>query len=541
MSRKPNIILITTDEERYPQHMGDVNLDEVLPARARLKKHGVSYENFFTNTSPCTPSRCCIMTGLYAQQSWMCYLIDLGQPSLSPIFPTYAKVLRDELGYNTFYFGKWHISNLDGLSKDNRYYNALQNYGFNYFWPGQEDNSLPVEGTMNDGKIATRFADFIDHQADTEQPFLAVLSLLNPHDVGYFPDKVVPEPEEPFKNIRVPYNFESMTQLEDNKPKCQSLFRKYYNQYAGKMPDTIQTDEDAKKYKLYLSHYLWLQKKVDIQIEKALDALDRNPAILANTIIIFTSDHGDYIGSHGMRGKDCAAYDEALKVPFYVVDYTCTLIPKEKRGTTRPDLGSTIDIFPTMLAMAASGEEKIRIKQKYNFLPGTDLTPNISDPTQPTQDRVLFTYDSGETLGNDSNLPSDIASESPTHILCLIDKYYKAAVYNYWQMDFDFPPKNMGPDKAVTISGENTECELYRRGGDPPPEVDPPPEEKGEIKNLADYNKYFKEKMESYKLLLYQLAAEKIRGKLPPIGEMNLQKVSDLAKSLYVQSLAKQQ
>lgn len=155
------------------------------------------------------------MTGLYAQQSWMCYLIDLGQPSLSPIFPTYARALRDELGYNTFYFGKWHISNLDGLSKDNRYHKALENYGFDYFWPGQEDNTKPVGGTMNDGKIATRFAEFIDGQTETDEPFLAVLSLLNPHDVFYFPDKVIPKPDEPYPHIHIPENFETMKHLKD--------------------------------------------------------------------------------------------------------------------------------------------------------------------------------------------------------------------------------------------------------------------------------------------------------------------------------------
>ena len=316
MSRKPNIILITTDEERYPQHMRGVNLDEILPARARLRRQGVSYENFFTNTSPCTPSRCSIMTGLYAQQSWMCYLIDLGQPSLSPMFPTYAKALRNELGYKTSYFGKWHISNLDGLSEDNRYHNALENYGFDYFWPGHEDNSLPLEGTMFDGKIANAFAEFIDKQAEREEPFLSVVSLLNPHDVVYFHNKVIPEPKDSYPNVVVPGNFETMAHLKDNKPKCQSMFREYYNKFAGNMPNTIQTDEDANKYKIYMSHYLWLQQQVDRHIGTVLDALDRNPKVRDNSIIIFTSDHGDFIGSHGMRGKDCAAYDEALKVPF---------------------------------------------------------------------------------------------------------------------------------------------------------------------------------------------------------------------------------
>jgi hypothetical protein len=300
----------------------------------------------------------------------------------------------------------------------------------------------------------------------------------------------------------------------------------------GVMPDTIltpdvrQTEQNAKKYKLYLSHYLWLQKQADIQIGKVIDALDRNPKVRDNTIIIFTSDHGDFIGSHGMRGKDCAVYDEALKVPFYVVDYTGTLIHPKERGTTRSQLGCSIDIFPTMLAMAASGEDKSRITRKYDFLPGTDLTPNISDPTHPTRDRVLFTNDSSEELGTGQS--SSIATNAPTHILCLIDEKYKAAVYNYWQIDIDPDPENLVPDRAVTIARENTELELYHRV------VHSLPEEKWETENLA--GKY-KEKMENYKSRLYHLAAHEIRRELPIIGGVDLQKVSFAAKVLYVQKL----
>lgn len=535
MNRKPNIILITTDEERYPQHMEGINLDEILPARARLKRQGVSYENFFTNTSPCTPSRSSIMTGLYAQQTWMCYLIDLGQPSLSTEFPTYAKALRDDLGYNTSYFGKWHISDLTDHPVDNPDPTALEHYGFNYFWPGHEDNSKPVEGTMNDGKIANAFVEFLENQAERVEPFLSVLSLLNPHDVVYFHNKIVPEPEKPFQNIRIPENFETMKQLKDNKPQCQSKFREYYKHFAGDMPDNIQTEQDATQYRLYLSHYLWLQKKVDLQIQKVLEALDAKPEVQNNTIIIFTSDHGDFVGSHGMRGKDCAVYDEALKVPFYVVDYTRTLIPDKERGKTRAQLGSSIDIFPTMLGMAASGEEKRRIKERYHFLPGTDLTPNISDRTQPTRDRVLFTYDSAEVMGNNPDLQSKIAIESPTHILCQIDKEYKAAVYDFWTMNLNPDPTKLeNPDGAVTIVPGYTETELYKR------EEDAPTEARWEVENLAK-NERYQGTMDEYKTELHTNVHNAVRAPLPKVDGHNLQKVSEEAKAAYVKSLVTQQ
>ncbi len=470
------------------------------------------------------------MTGLYAQQSWMCYLIDDGQPSLNHEFPTYGKVLRDELGYNTSYFGKWHISNLDDCSVENPNYKVLEKYGFNYFWPGHEDHGSAKEGTEKDGYIADRFAAFIDDQNEMGEPFLSVVSFVNPHDVMYYPKDVIHEPKSPYYKLGVPENFESMAKLKEEKPKCQSEFRAYYNQLMGHMPDTILTDQDAKDYRFYSSHYLWLQKQVDRHIGKVIAALDRNPEVRDNTIIIFTSDHGDFIGSHGMRAKDCAVYDEVLKVPFYVVDYTGKLIHHKERGKTRSQFGCSIDIFPTMLAMAASGEDKRRIKQKYHYLPGTDLTQNISDHTQPTKDRVLFTINSGEALSTDSSLSSSIAINAPTHILCLIDEEYKAAVYDYWQMDIDPVPENLAPNRAVTIVKGNTELELYRRV------VDKLPEEKWEIENLANDDKY-KHRMEEYKLQLYKLDKSEFRGKLPIIGGVNLQTVSEKAKDEYVKSL----
>ncbi|EUA42375.1 sulfatase family protein [Mycobacterium xenopi 4042] len=66
--------------------------------------------------------------------------------------------------------------------------------------------------------------------------------------------------------------------------------------------------------------YLWLQQQVDTQIGRVIDKLVAHPEIDRNTVVVFTSDHGEYAGSHGLRGKGAAAYEEAIRVPLYLRD-----------------------------------------------------------------------------------------------------------------------------------------------------------------------------------------------------------------------------
>src|SRR5689334_8329574 len=121
----PNIILIHVDELRFPTEFPDgVVTPEGFLARFMpytykfLWQDGVKFTNYYNAASDCSPSRAAMVTGLYAHQTYlMCTRFSTSnpqapsqpQPSLSPAFPTYGKLLR-EMGYDTPYIGKWHLS-----------------------------------------------------------------------------------------------------------------------------------------------------------------------------------------------------------------------------------------------------------------------------------------------------------------------------------------------------------------------------------------------------------------------------------------------
>lgn len=498
-SSLPNIVFILTDQERHPRFMSHVNLDHILPARAHLRKLGVSYENFYINAAPCTPNRSVIFTGLYTQQTWMVGNAEMKQPDMSPDFPTFGTALRN-LGYSTNYFGKWH------LSTEPEGNDGLAAYGFENFPLGKEFHGNPNQGRIKDPLIADEAAKFLAQKH--EQPFLAVISFINPHDIMYYPNAMIPrKPGKTYLGMSVPPNFETVEELRKNKPECQAQYKNLYELVMGNMPDNVTTPEGKQAYIEYMNYYLWLQEGVDGHIGHVIRALEGSEN-KNNTIVIFTSDHGDQIGSHGLSGKQCCAYEESLNVPFYVVDYGQRFIPTHQVGTKRMQLGSSIDIFPTILSMAtAPGAER---PAGYEYLSGVDLLPNIIDDSKDTKSEVLFTYD--------FNIPGVVPG--PDHIRCLINADWKGAVYNHWGMDNGKAEQPTVEEGAVDIP-ENSpvQRELYKRSHD----------DKLELENLAE-RPGFQAKMEEIEIYLNQVMQTKLRAPLPE----PMQTASNKTKEQYV-------
>lgn len=495
---QPNIVFILTDQERFPRHMSQVDLSEILPNRARLYKAGVRYENFYINAAPCTPNRSVIFTGLYTQQTWMVGNAEMKQPDMKTAFPTFGTALRD-MGYSTNYFGKWHLSTApEGQS-------GLAGYGFDNFALGTEYHGEANQGSEKDPDIADAAVAFLSVKQD--KPFLAAVCFINPHDIMYYPGGMEPlEAGVTYPGLRVPDNFETVDALKANKPDCQAQYKKLYELLMGDMPDSVDTKVGRDAYIAYLDYYLWLQAKVDVEIGKVLDALEgsenRN-----NTIVIFTADHGDQIGSHGLSGKQCCVYDESLNVPFCVVDYSQTVIPAAQAGSARTQFGSSIDIFPTILNLATGGDAARTLR--YQYLAGVDLRPNIINGNNPTKDEVLFTYD--------FNLPGVVPA--PDHIRCSITREWKGAVYDHWGMDNGVNPQPTVKDGAVDIRKGFTQRELYARTGT----------DRLELHNLAN-DGAFKAQMDKIEAHLDDVILTKLRAPLPKA----MQDASDQAKSEYV-------
>jgi len=318
--QKPNIIYVLVDQWRAQAtgYNGDPNLIGKTPNLDKIANEGVNFKNAISTTPVCTPYRAALLTGQYPSTTGM-FLNDLHLPEESY---TMAEMFN-ESGYNTAYIGKWH---LDGMG---RYENTPRErrQGFDY-WKALEcshqyEDLVYYEG--DDPKIKqwdgygpyaeTKDAiSYINNNAAGDDPFLLFLSIGAPH----FPYGETPEDmQELFKPEDII--------LRDNVTDEQK--EKAREQAAG-----------------YYAHILGLDKSLG-ELQKAID----DAGISENTIFVFTSDHGEMLGSHGWwpRQKQ-VSWAESVRVPF-LLKYPA------KYGKAKIEIDAPIgtpDILPTLLAMA---------------------------------------------------------------------------------------------------------------------------------------------------------------------------------------------
>ena len=186
--RKPNVLLLMCDQERYPQWTPDLP----LPARDWIDQRGVTFERFHHSAIQCSPSRACFWTGMYPPQHGIFgNFLQSWQFSLDPRIPTLGDLMREQ-GYMTAYYGKWHLSMVgtslpEGI-KENLEGNYLGMYGFDYstISPSLEPAGYN-DGIYNDPLWTRQAIDWLHTHGGQEKPWFLVVSLLNPHDIAYFP------------------------------------------------------------------------------------------------------------------------------------------------------------------------------------------------------------------------------------------------------------------------------------------------------------------------------------------------------------------
>ena len=304
--RRPNVLLVTSDQESALLP-GPVK----LPNRTRLQERGVTFTHAFCNTPQCSPARAAILTGRTPLNAGVVTNIDGTSLGIapSPDLPTLASVFRSA-GYSTGFFGKWHLG---GKGPDK--------FGFTTANIGSAQNS----GAKGDGP-ATRAAS--DWMREQKGPWMAWVSLLNPHDI-YVPPKGFAA-VQPREGIRLP--FSGVENLE-NKPREQKG-------YLARVPPSGAKPDDWLRYR---SYYCDLVEQVDQSLGMLLDACGD----LDSTIIAYTSDHGDGLGEHGLPFKGPFMYDELVRIPL------CIAAPKAAAGRgVRDDFATQADLLPTLASLA---------------------------------------------------------------------------------------------------------------------------------------------------------------------------------------------
>jgi arylsulfatase A-like enzyme len=424
LSRKPNVLVIITDQEREVMHWPAGWAEANLPARRRLMAHGLHFSRAQCNTAACSSSRATFLTGLYPAQHGVKNLIGCDdpkdaaqrrQPVLPSRLPNLATVMA-AAGYHVVLKGKLHLTRPVAFNHAmGRHYwsdadvaHLAERYGFHGWNP--PDMSDPQSLTDLGGGAINNDGRFVDGSGtlagtpgaydemhrrsavhfletyDGDKPFCLIVALVNPHDVQEYPGRGIRGLSIDPTYVRGGYRFEDFRDLpidlppniDDDLSTKPGVHRSFRTLLAAGTGHVRTRDRQL----AYARFYAYLNQQVDAQIGKLLDALDAR-GLTDDTLIVRTSDHGELGLSHGrMRQKFYNAYRETLNVPLIVSNPR--LYPRPR---TTDAFASLIDVVPTLAAVAGTPEP-----QQYGFK-GHDLTPILEDPKASVQDVLHFTYE----------------------------------------------------------------------------------------------------------------------------------------------------
>ena len=321
MPSQPNILYVFTDQQSHVAMSCAGNPDLHTPNMDRLAAEGVMFENSYVTQPLCTPCRGSMFTGLMPHEC--------GTPRNN--LPIHEHLRGQELGnamgaagYDCLYGGKWHVPE-GGMPKDN-------DHGFRVY-AARGDTHLA------DDAIRT-LREFVEDGSPDKKPFFMVASYVNPHDICQIG-----------RNMALPWG-----EIEEPEPRIEEMPNLPANFTKGPFGPEILTIEQEANWALWpflRNHtpedwrrlrwgYYRLVEKVDRQIGQILDGLDEL-GLADDTVLIFSSDHGDGHGAHQWNQK-CVLYDEVVRVPFIVQ------APGGKPGTVDRQhlISNGLDIFPTI-------------------------------------------------------------------------------------------------------------------------------------------------------------------------------------------------
>jgi arylsulfatase A-like enzyme len=456
-SEKPNILVIVVDQLRFPQWFSPSPAGLGLPPNLqRLSQGAVSFARHYTASNDCSPARSTLLTGLYTHQTG-CMIT--GGSTLDPGFPTWGTMLREH-GYRTRWLGKWHLTHGDNHWTDFTGEQALERYGFDGgVFPSPD--GAPGQGWRVDPYIARRFSDWFAQEGGSE-PWCTTVSFVNPHDIAWWykwSDRVPAEASARRTVRRLPPNFETPELLlERRKPRLQRSFQETAAASFGPVP--FSGPEATGRWLEFLDLYVKIQLQVDRHIGQVTRTLESRPEIAANTVIVFTSDHGEYGASHGLRGKGASGYEECIRVPLLVKDPRGLLTAAPE--TPRTQLSSSVDVAPLLLTIA-TGSDVWRGDPHYSHIAGRlDLAGILADPSAPGRELVLHATD--ETVTEFAIEP--YAADAPLHVVAMRTPQAKYATYTNWPYD-GITPKAQGEEvELYDYSTQSGRLELHNSAGE---------------------------------------------------------------------------
>lgn len=323
-ARRPNILFVFSDMQRaYSMGCyGDSNTR--TPALDALARQGARFDAAISNTPVCCPYRACLMSGQYAHH----HGVVSNQVTFRPTVKCLAETFRDA-GYETGYSGKWHIISPKDAGQELRYGFPLSDDEFGFYRTDRQSAHVT--------DVALRF---IREKSKIDKPWLLVVSWILPHS----PYRAPAGYREHFTNITLPPNVPAGTATE----------------YARKnLPD-----------------YYGMIESLDDEFKRLLAALEE-AGVADDTIVVYTSDHGDMVGCQGLKVKRWP-HDQSARIPL-LVRYPRTVRP----GTIVAAPFGSPDVYPTLAGLAGVSVPK--------DLDGKDFAPLLrGEASAPPRDYVYL-------------------------------------------------------------------------------------------------------------------------------------------------------
>jgi len=405
-SKKKNLLFIMTDQQRYDAMSIAGNTVLQTPNLDRLAKQGAYFKNAYTPCAVCAPARSSILTGHTVENTGMrtnnrAYFWD-EQPVMT--MPTFDEILTEN-GYHCEYYGKWHSQ----TSHTKIYKNPKQasREGKHIFGHGGQkfvhldylDDHVPVRKLKNgelydtmtgrpyttdplDKRHGMTFSEVKSSKIRYSQPNLhGCLEIPKEHTLTAFQVKETINAIERLKDksfsitcsfhfphapMLPPEPYYSMYPAKDMVPPVSindDMENSPYKKANGRMG--LSEYRDTEKIKYMISNYYGLVKEIDDWVGKILDKLDKL-GLTDNTLVVFTSDHGEMLGAHGMREKN-VFYEESSHIPLLI------RFPKKiKKDTKVNGYVSLVDLFPTILDYLKIQEHPNDGKSLRGLIEGTD-------------------------------------------------------------------------------------------------------------------------------------------------------------------------
>ncbi|MFI3290018.1 MAG: sulfatase, partial [Rikenellaceae bacterium] len=392
---KPNILFIMTDDHTsqaigaYNSYLSKLNPTPTIDA---LAKDGVLFNNVFCSNSISTPSRASIITGQYSHNNGVLTL----EEHLEEQQQYLAQEMKN-LGYQTAMVGKWHLG-CEPSAFD--YYSVFTQGGGqgNYRDPltADSDNTnkkFPYNTTQHEGHstdiITDITMDWIEKR-DPDKPFFVMHHYKAPHGyfdynpryADYLEDVEIPVPEtlldrEGFGS--------SGSRGEDNS--LERLLgtsvseRNIHHNYVKYLDTDLEGDEATiAACQGYIRDYLRCVKGVDDNMARLFQYL-KDEGLWDNTIIVYTSDQGMFLGEHDLQDKRWM-YEESLRMPFIM------RVPNTKtKGLCNDMMIQNVDFAPTLLSLAGS-------TQSYDYMQGSDFSAFFSGgkPIEGWRESIYYRY-----------------------------------------------------------------------------------------------------------------------------------------------------